>query len=74
MSRQETIAQQMAKSARIQAEAFEQRSTREVDWDFAINNRCECHMWELWRCHVVQADDTARHVERKRYGRGTVTE
>lgn len=30
------------------------RTAAEIEWDYALTSRCDCHFWEFYRCHVLQ--------------------
>lgn len=40
----------------------EPRTAEEIEAEYIFGNRCDCHFWEKWRCHLVAGRATRRHV------------
>jgi hypothetical protein len=61
--RQGNLRRDMRNSAAFQAEKTGARTPGMVEAEYAAASRCECHFWEAWRCHQVQAENAARYVQ-----------
>lgn len=40
------------------------RTAEEIEAEYIFGNRCECHFWEVWRCHLIQSRAARRPVTR----------
>ena len=64
-ARQQRIRKEMQQAAAYQSLMLGERTPAMVEEDWARANRCACHFWELWRCHIVQEENARAYTERK---------